>query len=416
MNEPEIRQRLFDLAGDAPKGVTMPPQLLRRARRRAALTLASSAAIVLALVAGGISGVRWLGTSERQPAVRPSPALPELRRGDEIIDVRRGDLVAVDPGTGATRILVGREKIGDRLVGNAAWSPDGRWLAYDLRTDEANGLWVTRLRGERRLLTADFGLWAWSPTGALLATARSTDGARKFAGEWRIGDTLILIDPSTGRERNLGDIPGRWAWSPDGTRIVYGAPGGSIYSVDVESGEHSLLAKLQGNLDATNSSIDWSPNGAYIAVVTPDNVAGARGDLSALYVMNADGSSVRLVHDNFNAGGWYWTAVGHSVVAWSPDGTRLAYPNFSGQDQRKLEIWTLSLDDARPSLVVSHTNSERWGAHSGPQWSPDGSRIAFETENSHLVIAADGRGGARTIDELTYRSWRGSWYFCYCLG
>ncbi|HZA26727.1 MAG TPA: hypothetical protein VE915_03630, partial [Actinomycetota bacterium] len=132
MNEPEIRQRLFDLADDAPIGVTMPPQLLRRARRRAALTLASSAAIVLALVAGGIFGVRWLGTSERQPAVRPSPALPELRRGGEIIDVRRGDLVAVDPGTGATRILVDREKIRDRLLVDAAWSPDGRWLAYNL--------------------------------------------------------------------------------------------------------------------------------------------------------------------------------------------------------------------------------------------------------------------------------------------
>ena len=411
MNEPEIRQRLFDLADDAPKGVAMPPQLLRRARRRAALTLASSAAIVLALVAGGISGVRWLGTSERQPAVRPSPALPELRRGGEIIDVRRDDLVAVDPGTGATRILVDREKIRGRLVGNAAWSPDGRWLAYDLgalREGEANGLWVTRLRGEPRQLTLVAGVhatWAWSPTEAQLATIRTSAD----------GYALILIDPSTGRERNLGDIPGLWAWSPDGTRIVYGAPGGSIYSVDVESGEHSLLAKLQGNVDATNSSIDWSPDGAYIAIVTPDNVAGARGVLSALYLMNADGSGVRLVHNNLKRV-WYWTAVGHSLVAWSPDGTRLAYANFSGPDERKLEIWTLSLDDASPSLLVSHTNSESTD-RGRPQWSPDGSRIAFETDHSsHLVIAADGRGGTRTIDELTYRSWRGSWYFCYCLG
>jgi Tol biopolymer transport system component len=405
MNEPEIRQRLFDLADNAPKGATVPPQLLRRARRRAALTLASSAAIVLALVAGGIFGVRSLRTSETQPAVRPSPTLPELRRGGEIIDVRRGNVVAVDPGTGTTRILVGREKIRGRNVGNAAWSPDGRWLAYDLgatgATDsEANGLWVTSLRGEPRQLMSVYGVhatWAWSPTEAQLATMRpSTDGF-----------TLILIDPSTGRERNLGDIPGLWAWSPDGTRIVYGAPGGSIYSVDVDSGEHSLLAKLQGSLDATHSSIDWSPDGAYIAIVTP----------SSLYVMNADGSGVRLVHDNFKPGAWrLWTAVGHSYVAWSPDGTRLAYANHSGPDERKLEIWTFSLDDASPSLLVSHTNSESRTDRGWPQWSPDGSHIAFETDNSHLVIAADGRGGARTIDELTYRSWRGSWYFCYCLG
>jgi Tol biopolymer transport system component len=403
MNEREIRQRLFDLAHNAPKGATVPPQLLRRGRRRAALTLASSVAIVLALVAGGIFGVRWLRTSETQPAGRPSPALPELRRGAEIIDVRRGNLVAVDPGTGATRILVDREKIGGSVI-DAAWSPDGRWLAYDVADD---GLWVTGSRGEPRQLTPDFGAWAWSPTEAQLATMRpSTDG-----------DTLILIDPSTGRERNLGDIAGLWAWSPDGTRIVYGAPGGSIYSVDVDSGEHSLLAKLQGSPDATHASIDWSPDGAYIAIVTP----------SSLYVMNADGSGVRLVHDNFKPGPWrLWTAVGHSYVAWSPDGTRLAYANVSGPDSRKLEIWTLSLDDASPSLLVSHTSSESYPDAGWPQWSPDGSHIAFvtldrsldgrpETDNSHLVIAADGRGGARTIDELTYRSWRGSWYFCYCV-
>jgi Tol biopolymer transport system component len=192
---------------------------------------------------------------------------------------------------------------------------------------------------------------------------------------------------------------------------VYGAPGGSIYSVDVESGEHSLLAKLQGNSDATWSSIDWSPDGAYIAIRTRDNVAEARGDLSALYVMNADGSGVRLVHDNLKPGSWFISAVGPSLVAWSPDGTRLAYENVSGPDERKLEIWTLSLDDPSPSLLVS-TNGE---PSSGLAWSPDGSHIAFETDNSYLVIAADGRGGLRTIDELTYRSWRGSWYFCYCV-
>jgi hypothetical protein len=397
MNEPEIRQRLIDLADDAPKGVTMPPQLLRRARRRAALTLASSAAIVLALVAGAIAGVRWLGTSETQPAVRPSPALPELRRGGEIIDVRRGDLVAVDPGTGATRILVPDvEKIGDRFVIEAAWSPDGRWLAYDIGVwseGETNEFWVTSVRGEPRQLAG--GLGAWSPTEAQLATGS------------------LLIDPSTGRERYLGEIPGLWAWSPDGTRIVYGAPRGSIYSLDVESGEHSLLAKLPGNPDATYASIDWSPDGAYIAIRTRPSDAEVP---SALYVMNADGSDVRLVHDNLKPGAWYVTTVGASLVAWSPDGTRLAYENSSGPDERKLEIWTLSLDDPSPSLLVS-TN----GHPSSLAWSPDGSHIAFETDfespdNSYLVIAADGRGGLRTIDELTYRSWLGSWYFCYCVG
>jgi Tol biopolymer transport system component len=390
----DTKQRLQRAREAFPPPEDVMGSLTRRRAQKDRNRRIGTAVLALVLAAAAIGGVARAFLSG--PGPRPaSPALPDLRRGDEIIDVRRGHLVAVDPGTGATRILVGREKIPGRHVVNAAWSPDGRWLAYD-----GDGLWVTGARGEPRQLTSDFSAWAWSPTEAQLATmvATSTDPVT--------GYTLILIDPSTGRERNLGDIAGLWAWSPDGTRIVYGAPGGSIYSVDVDSGEHSLLATLQGSLDATHSSIDWSPDGAYIAIVTP----------SSLYVMNADGSGVRLVHDNFKPGPWrLWTAVGHSYVAWSPDGTRLAYANLSGPDERKLEIWTLSLDDASPSLLVSHTNSESYPDAGWPQWSPDGSHIAFETDNSHMVIAADGRGGARTIDELTYRSWRGSWYFCYCV-
>ena len=68
MNETEIRERLLDLAAAAPEGFPAPPQLLRRARRRIALTVASSVAIAVAVVAGGIAGVRWLDESDTRPA------------------------------------------------------------------------------------------------------------------------------------------------------------------------------------------------------------------------------------------------------------------------------------------------------------------------------------------------------------
>jgi hypothetical protein len=58
----------------------------------------------------------------------------------------------------------------------------------------------------------------------------------------------------------------------------------------------------------------------------------------------------------------------------------------------------------------------------GAVWSPDGSRIAFETEppgdlsHHYLVVNADGSGDPREFDKLTYLSWLGGWYFCYCYG
>ena len=49
-------------------------------------------------------------------------------------------------------------------------------------------------------------------------------------------------------------------------------------------------------------------------------------------------------------------------------------------------------------------------------WSPDGSRIAFETDRSRLVINADGTGETHHIDELMYLNRRGGRYFCICYG
>jgi Tol biopolymer transport system component len=399
MNETEIRVRLFELAADAPQGLTAPPQLLRRARRRTTLTLVSSAVIAVALVAGGIAGVRWLGKSDSQPAVRPSPDLPELRRDGEIITMRGSDLIGVDPHTGNGRTLVdGREIHG--TVGNAAFSPDGGWLAFDVATQSS--LWVMDAELGPRRLAVNPGRWAWSPTDAQLAMMHDS--------------TLTLIDPSTGRRIDLGptfddgDTTGP-VWSPDGTRIVFGVRGGSLYSVDVGSGDRSLLVPLSGNLDSIDG-IEWSPDGAHVAILA-DLIEGLR----RLYVMNADGSGLRVLVNDFEPGDWpgWFPDDPSQQTAWSPDGTRLTYRAFSGPNERELRIWTVSLDGSAPSLVASHTNGECC-IDGGPVWSPDGSQIAFETDSSHIVINADGTDDAREIDELTYLSWLGGWYFCFCYG
>jgi Tol biopolymer transport system component len=196
--------------------------------------------------------------------------------------------------------------------------------------------------------------------------------------------------------------------------------GGSIYSVDVEGGDHALLVRLPGNLDSIYG-VEWSPDGAHMAIL-------AAGDLQRLYVMNADASGLRVLVDDFEPGGWgpgWFPGDPLTQIAWSPDGTRLTYLDFSGPDERELRIWTASLDGSAPSLVASHTNDECCIDGGDPVWSPDGSQIAFATDKAFeaegdyarsLVVNADGTGEPSEIDELTYLSWRGGWYFCRCYG
>jgi Tol biopolymer transport system component len=220
----------------------------------------------------------------------------------------------------------------------------------------------------------------------------------------------LAIDAATGGQTDLGDVVGDVTsapvWSPDGKQILFGARGGSLYSVDVQSGERSLFVRLPGEDLDSMDEIEWSPDGAHLAVVNDlDEPGGGR-----LYVMDADGSRVHVLVD-FERG---------SNVVWSPDGTRLTYLDFSGSDKRELSIWTVSLDGSTPSLVGSHTFRDCPIDGCDTVWSPDGSQIAFETfgtgDRSRFVINADGTGSARPIDELAYLSWGDGSFFCECYG
>src|SRR4029453_4317847 len=96
MNETEFRHQLFDLAEDAPSGSSAPPALLRRARRRVVLTIASSVAIGVLVVGMGIAGVRALQAGPTPPD-RPHPTtrpralvFPRVRGGRRHLPGRPG--------------------------------------------------------------------------------------------------------------------------------------------------------------------------------------------------------------------------------------------------------------------------------------------------------------------------------------
>ena len=327
--------------------------------------------------------------NERTTASPPEDASPTdgvLRRDGEVLTIEGPDLVAVDPGTGESRTLVDRGAGTDPLsaasggqvirgaIANAAWSPDGSWVAFD---GPAGALWVMDVGMDiRRLAPALYGGWVWSPTDPQLAMI--------------LDSTLIVVDVSTVRTIDLGqvigDVTSAPVWSPDGTQILFGARGGSLYSVDVQSGTRSLLVRLPGeNLDSMDE-IEWSPDGAYIIVMNDLEPGGGR-----LYVMEADGSLVRILLENYEPGG----------LAWSPDGRSIAYVS----DEAGARLWTVSPFgvDTTPVATATHIDA--------PAWSPDGSRIGFRGRTADgpgwYAVDADGRGPRAEIDELTYLSWRG---------
>lgn len=405
MTDQDVRGLLERMAAEEPLPFFEGEPLIRRARRRARRTVVVGAVVVAAaigLLFGGVAAIRTAPIPADRPTPSPAPAI--LRANGDVlsftgVDSRAsGDLIAVNPETGEERVLV--EDVDD--VHSASWSADGRWIAYEA----PGGLWVVSASQEPRLVATDVSTWMWSSTGAELAAIR---GASTFKPYFS-GATLATIDPVTGETTDVGSIPvdvgdtSAPVWSPDGTRFVFGARGGAIYSLDVRSGASSLLAQLPGeDLDSVDQ-IAWSPDGAHIAVMNDLDPGDGR-----LYVMDAGGSNVRIVLHQY-----VWTSI-----AWSPDGQRLAYESRSGV------IWAAPMDGSAPTEIGSPLEGSRAGIllnQDDLAWSPDGSQIAYRdigygADGDVVTVSAidsDGRGEPRAIDDLTYRSWDGGWYSCDC--
>jgi Tol biopolymer transport system component len=435
LDVPDVMSRARLIGPKPPEPDPTPPF-----RRAGALVFAAVVAILAVFLI-----TRALDEQTR-PADPPTPTPSDnaFRRDGEVItysndDPRsRGDLVAVDPDTGEARIIVAADALGTgSLIGDAAWSADGRWLAFEiLGCDDGStggglspGIWVTdgldepgqlmtRPCSEDRKLFLYDEFWEWSPAGAQLVVARKAID----------GDALVLVDPATGDRTDLGKAAGdvtSLAWSPDGTRIAYGlvptgtaddssaTEEGSVHSVVVDGGDHALLASSVGLVSGgeTGAGILWSPDGTRIAVTTG-------GEGTRLYLMNADGSDLELLTE----GVVIEHILGSPNVAWSPEGTRIAYATFTG-GREELQIWNGSPDGSTPILVYGSgpAPGKSIGLSGGPVWSPDGATIAFRysptyEEKVWLVANADGTGDVHEIDELRPLSWRGGWYFCECYG
>jgi len=127
------------------------------------------------------------------------------------------------------------------------------------------------------------------------------------------------------------------------------------------------------------SELSWSPDGSRIIF------SAFQGQNADIYVMKADGSELTRLTDHPAVDMW---------AAISPDGRRIAFQ--SNRDGSKGDIYVMNADG---SAVTRLTRDPIRSIC--PDWSPDGSRIIFSSDRGaglHLyVMKADGSEQARLM-------------------
>ena len=250
----------------------------------------------------------------------------------------------------------------------------GQWDIFRQRADGAGLLNLTNSPGYEDKFT-------WSPDGSRLAFLRFD-----FAN---LSVSLCTVNPDGSNLAVLTNVPNEYidnfGWSPDGNRLTfnsrpYNNESPVISEIFVINADGTGRASVSG-ATGHNTDPEWSPNGARISYTryyfTPDAPPA-----SDIYVANPDGTNQITIA---NSDGDY-----DSDVDWSPDGARLAFTRSLPNNTNN--IYTVNADGSNLTQLTNEAGAPAFSAH----WSPNGSKLSFVSYRvegpAREVINADGTG------------------------
>ena len=415
----ELRQKLWpaDTFVDFDHGLNSAVGRLREALRDSADSPRFIATIAK-------RGYRFIAPLADTPLVQCTPAVPAVPRKARILFIGKWAIAVGLVLLSAAGVLAfykrNREStpaliqvvplIGLRgFQATPALSPDGRLVAF-LQSDGAHntGIYTALVGGEKSVqLSTDPGdcCPTWSPDGRQVAFTRYFDNTVSIELVPALGGTARSVN------RTQASMGVGIAWSPDGNILAISESSKletprcwiSLLSL-ADSTTRKLTSPPGGSADREPA---FSPDGEHVAFVR-STIAGVSNDI--FVISTKGGEAKRLTFDNRPImGPPAWTTDGREIVFSSDRGVatglwrvaasggtphpvagpvgEASWPSIPAkgnvlayeQTLSKFNLWRLELKNARTSQGQPLAVISEKGDKMRPDISPDGKKIAFES-------------------------------------
>lgn len=298
-----------------------------------------------------------------------------------------------------------RQSLFSGYVWRPSWSPDGRWIAFLTRSEQApytSYLYVIRPDGSSRRAVAEGvgDTYSWSADSSRIAVV---------ARDGNFNTKLGVVSVEGGQINWLAHDAYEPRWSPSGRRIAFTRSEGRVVVIDVS--------------DRTETDIDQGASPAWVgenrlAFVTTAGIRVTRGDGSAQrLVIRAPvgvwyrdlrslpkGRGVAFRRETNDYDGNLFTLSGklfrpHRLTpagiravdpVASPNGRRVAFTRVRPEGNHVIGVVS---SDGRGIRTLTHN---RYGWDYQPNWSSDGKRVLFVRANSFpegSLYVVGARGG-----------------------